>query len=398
MDNKKNIVDFERLHYSGPHHGLNPAITDSSTYWFNSGSKMAQTFKGETSDFLYGRHSSPSGAYLEKSLATLEGTAAAHVTASGMGAISATLFQLCQSGDEIISGQTVYGGSYALMKYFLTRFSITTKFVNTTQPDKVKAAITEKTKVIYCESVSNPLMEVAHIKKLAKIAHRYGLKLVIDNTFSPLSLTPAHLGADIIIHSLTKYINGAGDGIGGAICGSTGFINQLRDVNEGATLLLGATLDNFRAASILKNLKTLPVRIIQHSKNAAYIATHLEKEGFRVIYPGLKSHPNHQLYQKYANKKFGFGGMFTLDAGSKKKAFALMEKMQERKLGHLAVSLGHYSTLFSNPGTGTSSEIPEEERKEMGLTDSLIRFSIGLDSDIESTCALLKDCMGEVGL
>lgn len=394
-----NIIDFERLHYGeATHKGINPPITDTSTFWFDSAQEMAKTFEGETQHFLYGRHSTPTHAYLGKALATLEGTEAAHLTASGMGAISSTVLQLCKAGDEIISSRTVYGGTYAFLKYFLPRFSIKTRFVDITRPEEIAKAVSAKTKLIYCESVSNPLMEVADIPVLAGLAKKNRLKLVVDNTFSPLSITPAEHGADLVIHSLTKYINGASDGIGGVICGAEEFIDALRDVNGGAAMLLGPTMDNQRAASILKNTKTLPVRMQQHSRNASYIARQLEKEGLKIMYPGLQRHPSYDLYSAIGNSEFGYGGMLTMDAGTKAKAFALMQNLQQERLGYLAVSLGSYGTLFSSPGTGTSSEIPEEVRLEMGLTDSLVRFSIGLDHRIEDTCEKMKGCMREVGI
>lgn len=390
--------DLERLHYSGEFRGINPSITDSSTYWFDTAQMMAKTFEENTGNYLYSRHSSPITGYLDKALATIEGTEGGNVTASGMGAISTTILQLCKAGNHIVSSRTIYGGTYALLKNFLPDFKINTSFVDITKLDKVEEAITSETKVLYCETVSNPLLEIANIPELSKLAKKYNLKLVVDNTFSPLSISPYQLGADIVLHSLTKYINGSGDAIGGVICGTEKFTNGLRDVNTGATMLLGPTMDNQRAASILKNLKTLPLRIKQHSKNALYIAQELEKDNIKVIYPGLKSHRSHELYKEIGNADFGFGGMLTIDAKTKEKAFALMEKLQENNLGYLAVSLGHYHTLFSSPGTGTSSEIPAEERKKMGLTDALVRFSIGLENDIKTYYQDLKTCMKEVGV
>lgn len=390
--------DIESLHYSGEHRGVNPSITDSSTFWFDSAETMAKTFEGEEQNFLYGRHSSPSIIHLDKALAALEGTESANSTASGMGAISSTILHHCKAGSHIVSSRTVYGGTYALMKNFLPGFNIQTTFVDITNLEQVEAAITPETKMIHCETVSNPLLEIANIPALAELAKKHNLKLMVDNTFSPYTMSPAQLGADIVIHSLTKYINGASDAIGGVICGDQELVDALRDVNNGATMLLGPTIDNLRAASILKNLRTLAIRINQHSKNALFVAEHLEKDGIKVVYPGLKSHPNHELISEIGNTEFGYGGMLTIDAGTREKAFRLMEKMQEKKLGYLAVSLGFYQTLFSSPGTGTSSEISEEEQKEMGLTDSLIRFSIGLDNNIEQTYKVMKECMKEVGI
>jgi methionine-gamma-lyase len=262
----------------------------------------------------------------------------------------------------------------------------------------VEAAITANTKVLYCETVSNPLLEVADIAGLSKIAKKHNLKLVVDNTFSPLSVSPVKFGADIVIHSLTKYINGSSDTVGGVTCASQDFINELKDVNSGASMLLGPTMDSLRSASVMKNLRTLHLRIKQHSHNAAYLAEHFEKDGLKTVYPGLKSHPSHDLFASMINPEYGFGGMMTIDAGSLAKANALMELMQSRNLGYLAVSLGFYKTLFSAPGSSTSSEIPLDEQAEMGLTDGLIRFSIGLDNDITRTYEMMKACMKELDI
>ena len=385
---------IQELHNFGEFGGVNPSISDSSTYTFLSAKTMFDTFEGNTEGcYLYSRHSSPSNLYLGEALAALEGTETANVTASGMGAITAVILELCNSDDHIVSSRTIYGGTYAFLKNFTPRFKIETSFVDITKLDIVEASITKKTKVIYCESVSNPLLEVADIKGLADIAKRNNLKLVIDNTFSPLSISPAKLGADVVIHSLTKFINGSSDTVAGVICGTQEFIDDLRNVNDGACMLLGSTMDSLRSASVLKNLRTLHIRMQQHSLNAAFLAEKFEKDGLKTVYPGLESHPSHNLFKSMMYDKYGFGGMLTIDVGSIDKANELMELMQEKNLGYLAVSLGFYKTLFSAPGSSTSSEIPDEEREAMGLSDGLIRFSIGLDADIERTYNMMRECM-----
>ncbi|PXY40526.1 cystathionine beta-lyase [Flavobacterium cheongpyeongense] len=391
--------NIQDLQYFGEFGGVNPSISDSSTYTFLSAKTMFDTFEGNMEGcYLYSRHSSPSNLYLDQALAAMEGTETANVSASGMGAITPTLLQLCSAGDHIVSSRTIYGGTYTFLKNFTPRFGIKTSFVDITKLDVVEAAITSKTKVIYCETVSNPLLEVADIAGLAQIAKKHNLKLVVDNTFSPLSVSPAKLGADIVIHSLTKYINGNSDTVGGVTCASKEFINSLKNVNSGASMLLGPTMDSLRSASVMKNLRTLHIRIKQHSYNAAYLAEKFENDGLKTVYPGLKSHPSHELYKTMINQEYGFGGMMTIDVGTLGKANELMELMQARNLGYLAVSLGFYKTLFSAPGTSTSSEIPLEEQAEMGLTDGLIRFSIGLDNDIQRTYEMMKACMIELGI
>lgn len=390
---------LQDLQYFGEFGGVNPSISDSSTYTFLSAKTMFDTFEGNTEGcYLYSRHSSPSNLYLGEALAALEGTETANVYASGMGAISAVIMQICDTGDHIVSSRTIYGGTYAFLKNFVKKFAIDTSFVDITTIEAVEQSISSKTKMIYCESISNPLLEVADIKALSEVAKKHGIPLVVDNTFAPLSVPAAQLGADIVIHSLTKFINGTSDCVAGAVCGTTAFCLSLKDVNNGAGMLLGSTLDSLRAASILKNMRTLHIRMQQHSHNALFLARKFEAEGFRVAYPGLISHSGHHIMKKQMNTNYGFGGLLTLDVGSLEKANALMELMQTEKLGYLAVSLGFYKTLFSAPGTSTSSEIPLEEQLEMGLSNGLIRFSIGLDNDIERTFGMMQDCMAQLNI
>ena len=390
---------IQDLQYFGEFGGVNPSISDSSTYTFLSAKTMFDTFEGNAEGcYLYSRHSSPSNLYLDQAIAAMEGAEAANVSASGMGAITPTLLQLCGQGDHIVSSRTIYGGTYAFLKNFVPRMGISCSFVNITKMEAVEASIQPHTKVLYCETVSNPLLEVADIASLAKLAKKYNLTLVVDNTFSPLSVAPLKLGADIVIHSLTKYINGSSDTVGGVTCASREFIDSLKNVNSGASMLLGPTMDSLRSASVMKNLRTLHIRMKQHSHNALYLAERFEKDGIKTVYPGLASHPSHALYKGMINPEYGFGGMMTLDMGTLDKANEVMELMQARNLGYLAVSLGFYKTLFSAPGTSTSSEIPLEEQKEMGLTDGLIRFSIGLDNDIERTYNMMRECMVELGI
>ncbi|MBU2527206.1 MAG: aminotransferase class I/II-fold pyridoxal phosphate-dependent enzyme [Bacteroidetes bacterium] len=390
---------LQDLQYFGEFGGVNPSISDSSTYTFLSAKTMFDTFEGNAEGcYLYSRHSSPSNLYLGQALAAMEGSEAAHVTASGMAAISGVIMQLCQAGDHIVAARTIYGGTYAFLKNFLPKWGIQTTFVDITKPDKVVQAIQGNTKMLYCESMSNPLLEIADLEKLSSLAHAHQAHLVVDNTFTPLLLSPIKLGADIVIHSLTKFINGSSDTVAGVICGSQQLIDDLRNVNNGACMLLGATLDSIRAASIMKNLRTLHVRMEHHSKNAQFLAKKFEAMGLRVVYPGLESHPQHQTFQRQSTEKYGFGGMLTLDVGDLEKANALMEMMQHEKLGYLAVSLGFYKTLFSAPGTSTSSEISEAEQLELGITSGLIRFSIGLDCNIERTFEKMKACMQAVGV
>jgi methionine-gamma-lyase len=398
MSNKpaNNIQD---LQYFGEFGGVNPSISDSATYTFLHAKTMLDTFEGHAEGcYLYSRHTSPSNLYLSEALAAMEFTETANVAASGMGAITSVFLQMCSAGDHIVSGRTIYGGTYAFLKNFAPKFNISTSFVDITSLEKVEAAITPNTKMIYCEALSNPLLEIANLPELSKIAKKHNIKLVVDNTFTPLIFSAQKLGADVTIHSLTKFINGTNDTVGGVVCGTTDFINSLKSVNDGAAMLLGPVMDSFRAASILKNLRTLHIRMKKHSENALYLAEQFEEDGLKIVYPGLKSHKDHELFKSLYNKEYGFGGIMTIDVGTLEKANELMELMQNENLGYLAVSLGFYKTLFSAPGSSTSSEIPVEEQSEMGLSNGIIRMSVGLDNDIERTYRSMRKCMKQVGV
>src|SRR5690606_21653996 len=209
---------IQDLQFFGEFGGVNPSISDSSTYTFLSAKSMFDTFEGNTDGcYLYSRHSSPSNLYLSAALAQMENTEAANVTASGMGAITAVLMQLCKQNDHIIASRTIYGGTYAFLKNFLPKFGVEIDFVDITDLDKIQSLVKPNTKVIYLETVSNPLLEVADIPAIVKIGKAKDIKVVVDNTFSPLSVTPANLGAHVVIHSLTKYINGSSDTVGGVV-------------------------------------------------------------------------------------------------------------------------------------------------------------------------------------
>ncbi len=304
---------------------------------------------------------------------------------------------MCSSGDEIVSSRTVYGGTYALLANVLPRFGIATRFVDLADEAAVRRAMSKRTRVIYCESISNPLLEVADIPKLAGLARECGAQLVVDNTFSPLILSPLRLGANVVIHSMTKFINGTSDCVAGCVVSSNEFISKLNDINAGTSMLFGPVLDSIRAASILKNLHSLHVRMPRHSTNAIYLAGQLQETGLAVHYPGLSAHPQHALMSRLMNHGFGYGGIVAVDVGDKETADRLMLRMQEEKVGYLAVSLGYFRTLFSAPTHSTSSEIPPEQRAKMGMGDGLIRFSVGLDNDIPATWRKIEALLHEVG-
>ena len=394
FDPSSRIQDFLVF---GEYGDVNPSITDSSTYTFMSPERMEEVFEHEIEGcFLYSRHWNPTNKHLEHALARMEDSESAQVSGSGMAAISTTLLQLCETGTEIISAHTIYGGTYAFFKNFLPRLGIKVNFVDIGDLAAIESLINDKTRVIYCESISNPLLEIADIPRISAIAKANNIKLVVDNTFSPLILSPIRLGADVVVHSMTKFINGTSDCVAGAVCASDEFIHKLTDINSGAAMLLGAVLDSTRAAGILKNLHSLHLRMRQHSKNAQFLAEKFKELGLKVFYPGLPEHPQFELLNSMMNPGYGYGGMLALDVGDLETANKLMTRMQQEKVGYLAVSLGYFKTLFSPPGHSTSSEIPKEERDEMGLSEGLIRFSIGLDNDIEHSFERIKRCMQEL--
>lgn len=276
-DPAKRIFDIQQF---GEFGGVNPSITDSSTYTFLEGETMEETFLGHMEGcFLYSRHWNPSNKYLADALAAMEGTESAWITSSGMAAITCAILQLCHSGDHIITSVTTYGGTYAFLKNWLPKYNIEVSFVDITDLEQVKNALRPNTKIIYTEMVTNPLLQVSDIPELAKIAHDHQAKVMVDNTFTPMIFSPAELGADFVVYSMTKFINGKNDCVAGAICGSNEFISQLSNVNDGTAMLLGPVLDPLRSSSILKNLHTLHLRMKQHSKNAMYVATKLEELG-----------------------------------------------------------------------------------------------------------------------
>ena len=380
--------------------GINPSICDSSTFTFLEANEMEQTFMGRMPGcYLYSRHYNPTVAYLGRMLCAMEDTEDCQPMASGMAAITTTLMQLCDPRDEIVSSRTIYGGTHALLEnIFPRKMGVKVCFVDPTDTSAFNAATNERTRAYFIESVSNPLLEVADLPALSKLARSQGIKVVVDNTFAPMVITPAHHGADVVIHSLTKFTNGASDCVGGAVLGSHDFVSSLRDLHTGPAMLFGPTLDGLRAAGIAKNLRTLHVRMMQHSRNARYLADRFRESGIPVIYPGLPDHPQHRLMRRlYNGKRYGFGGMLAADLGSKTMADKLLKALQMRQVGYLAVSLGFYRTLFSSPSASTSSEVPREEQERMGLKPGLARFSVGLDADIEDTWARFKDAAREVG-
>ncbi|MCG8533200.1 MAG: PLP-dependent transferase [Desulfovibrionales bacterium] len=374
----------------GEHGGVAPSISRSSTFTVIHPQTMAEIFTGEKGPdrggyFLYGRHCNPTVAVLSRYLAAMEDCQAALCTASGMAAIACTLMQLCQRGDHIVSSDCIYGGSHALMESLLPQMGISTTFVDITDTAAVEGAITPSTRVIYTEAMGNPTLKIADLPTLSRLGRGQGIKLVVDNTFSPLIFSPKRLGADVVIYSMTKYVNGASDLIAGAVCAEESFIQEMMDLHTGRAMLIGPTMDPRTAFDIIQRLPHLPLRMREHSQRGQAMAQMLLDMEVPVIYPGLPHHPQHKLAMEMGNQGYGHGGIIALDCGTRERAEALMDVLQnQEEFGLMAVSLGYFDTLISCSGSSTSSEIDPKDQEKMGLSPGLLRISLGYTGEMET--------------
>lgn len=354
-------------------------IYQSSTFAFKSAKHGAALFAGEEEGYFYTRLGNPTTAALEREMAFLEGGEAALCFSSGMAAISAVILNLCHSGDNLVSSDTVYGGTHNLYKETLPNWNIQVKEVNATDLSKVESAIDEKTRLLFIETPANPTLAIIDIEGCAKICRKHQIPLVIDNTFAtPYLQRPIEMGADIIIHSATKYIGGHGDTIAGIVIGKKDFISNLR-----AKILrdLGAVISPLNSWLLLRGLKTLPVRMDRHCANAFEVAKFLSlhpKINW-VRYPGLSTHPQYELACRQMKK---FGGMITFEIKGDREAGEKL--MNNVGLITLAVSLGDCDSLIEHPASMTHSTYSAQELAEVGISEGLIRLSVGLEdpSDI----------------
>ena len=390
-------------HEFGEHGGVNMSVETSSTFTVKDARTMPEIFQGHLDPsrdgcFLYGRHCNPTVYVLGRQIAALEGAEAGYCTASGMSAIAGTVLQSCATGDHVVCGNPVYGGTFALFNEFLpARTGLEFSFVDTTDLDAVAAAFRPRTRLLYVESLANPTLRVANIGRLAKLAHAHGALLVVDNTFAPLILSPIVLGADVVVHSLTKFINGASDVVGGAICGTAKFVTTLMDLHGGALMLLGPTMDPRLAYEISMRLPHLGLRMTEHGARTLEIARRLLSEGVPVIYPGLPGHPDHDLLRRIGNPAYGCGGVLCVDMETTERAYRFMEFLQKHsRFGYMAVSLGYFDTLMSCPGSSTSSELSEEDRRRAGISPGLVRMSIGYTGTLEQRWSQLRRALREV--
>ncbi|XP_064945150.1 methionine gamma-lyase-like [Musa acuminata AAA Group] len=377
-------------HEFGEHGGVNMSIEASATFTVMEADTMQRMFKGELGPdrdhYIYSRHFNPTVLNLSRQMAALEGTEAAYCTASGMSAISSVLIQLCGAGGHVVASRCLYGGTHALLSHFLPRAcGIHTTFVDLHDVEAVRAAVREgKTKVLYAETLANPTLVAADVPRLSEVAREKGVKLVVDNTFAPMVVSPARLGADIVVHSVSKYISGGADVIAGVICGPESLLNSMMDLHNGTLMLLGPTMNAKVAFELSGRLPHLSLRMKEHCHRALVYATRMRKLGLKVIYPGLDDHPHHALLASIANPGYGFGGMLCLDMGTEERANELMHHLQNTtQFGLMAVSLGYYETLMSCSGSSTSSEMSPGERAQAGISPGLIRLSVGYSGTLE---------------
>ncbi|MBC7188219.1 MAG: aminotransferase class I/II-fold pyridoxal phosphate-dependent enzyme [Calditrichaeota bacterium] len=350
-------------------------IYQSSTFAFPSARAGAEIFAGQREGYIYTRIGNPTVDAFEREMAFLEGGEAACATASGMAATTTAVLTVVRTGENIVASDTLYGGTHQLFRETMKRLGIEVRDVEASQLANIEAAMDEKTRVVFIETPSNPTLKLIDIAGAAKIAHRHGALLMVDNTFAtPYFQRPLSLGADIVIHSATKYIGGHGDTIGGVIVGPKDFIKRakgevLRD--------LGGCLSPFNAWLFVRGLKTLPVRMERHQFNAMRIAQYLSfhPKVARVWYPGLRIHPQHELARKQMT---GFGGMVSFELkGGRAAGEKLMDSV---KLMTLAVSLGDCDTLIEHPASMTHSTYKEEDLLACGITPGLVRLSVGIEA------------------
>lgn len=384
-------------HEFGEHGGVNMSIEASTTFTVMTPDLMPEIFAGQLGPneggcYLYGRHFNPTVFVLGRMVAAMEGAEAGYGTASGLSAISSVIMQCCSGGGKVVSSNTLYGGTYALFQEYLPKnCSIETTFVDIQNLEEVESAMQEGVKVLYTETLSNPTLRTADISALAEIAHKYDAMFIVDNTFTPMIFSPIQQGADVVIHSATKFLSGASDVIAGVICCKKSFIEELMDLHLGSLMLLGPTMDPIVAFRLSLRLPHLGARMKEHASRAMFMAKKLEADGQVVVYPGLASHPDHELFSKNHNEEFGYGGLFTVDMKTAERASKLMDLLQnEHQFGFIAVSLGYFDTLMSCPGASTSSEMSEEAQETAGISPGLVRFSIGLTGSIEERWKQMK--------
>ncbi|HUZ47587.1 MAG TPA: cystathionine gamma-synthase [Terriglobia bacterium] len=351
-------------------------------------STFVQEDLGKNKGYEYARTSNPTRAALERNLAVLEAGRFGFAFASGMAAINAVL-SLLKAGDHVMAGRNVYGGTFRLFERVLTNFGLTFTYVDTTRLEAVEEAMGDSTRLLFLETPTNPIMEITDLAATSALAHQRDVLVAVDNTFmSPCLQRPLEMGADFVVHSTTKYLNGHSDGVGGAVLLNDALLaERLKFIQNAA----GAVLGPMDSWLVLRGVKTLAVRMRQHNENGMAVAEYLHKHPKvkKVNYPGLPSHPQHALAQKQMK---GSGGMLSFETGSIENARTILKSV---RLCSLAESLGGVETLISHPASMTHASVPPEDRKRLGITDGLVRISVGIE-DIEDLIADLDQALAKV--
>jgi cystathionine beta-lyase/cystathionine gamma-synthase len=351
-------------------------IYQTSTFVFKDGEEIAKAVKGEKDSYVYTRWNNPTVERLEEKLAILEEAEDCAFFSSGMAAISTAVLSLVKRNDYVIAIRDLYGETYRLFNEILPSLGVNVIMIDTNNVNQLEDALQKEPRIVYIETPTNPTLKVVDISLFAKLAHEKGSLLLIDNTFaSPVNQRPSRYGADLIIHSATKYLNGHADVIAGAVAGDKETIKRIKRFRR----VLGGTLDPHAAWLILRGIKTMAIRVRTQNYNAQRLAEYLDKHPKveRVYYPGLKNHPQHYVAVKQMS---GFGGMLSFEIkGSKSKAIKFTESL---RVAYLAASLGGVETLVSQPSTVTHTQMNQEERKKAGISDTLIRVSVGIE-DVE---------------
>jgi len=379
---------YDPLQYHG---ALNPPLFMTSTYTFENADQGSDRFSGDAEGYIYHRAGNPTVDILQKRLALLEGAEAALFTSSGMGAISSAFWSLLKAGDEVVADKILYGCTFDLLQNLLPRFGVKTVFVDMTDPAKVAAVVNNKTRVIYSESPANPNLRLIDIAAIGQISRKNDAVFIIDNTFcTPYLQKPLELGADLVVHSATKYLGGHGDLLAGAAAGRQELIDEMRGV--GVSKMTGAMISSFDAFLILRGLKTLHLRMDRHCQSALKLAQMLENHDAveAVSYPGLQSSPYHELAKRQMSQ---FGGMIALEL---KGGMAAGKKLMDAlTLVASAVSLGDAETLIQHPASMTHNTYEPEERLSYGITDGLIRISLGLE-DYDDIADDFEQALGQL--
>ncbi|MEM7459099.1 MAG: methionine gamma-lyase [Pseudomonadota bacterium] len=380
------------------HHGYDPLSADgaltpplhlTSTFAFETAEQGGARFAGEAPGHIYSRISNPTTDLLEQRLASLEGGEAAVAMASGMGAITSVLWSFLQAGDELITDKTLYGCTFSFFQHGLSRFGVTVTHVDLTNPLALETAISDQTKIVYFETPANPNMRLVDIAAISAIAKRHGARTIVDNTYAtPVQTRPIEHGADIVVHSATKYLGGHGDLVAGIAIGSAEDMAEVRMV--GVKDMTGSVLAPFNAMLILRGLKTLSLRVERHAQSAQRVAELLTEHPAvgSVSYPGLPSFPQHDLAKRQMR---GFGGMIAFELkGGYASGIAMMNRLQ---LIRRAVSLGDAETLIQHPASMTHSTYSREEREALGFSEGLVLISVGLE-DVSDLIEDLHQALG----